>query len=406
MAFAGRSVELKRILESENIGLKEFREACFQGLDEAGLRPKCWRILLNCLPPQPARWSETLASQRKSYQQWVQELIIYPGEGQDDEEQRHDITQDDHPLNPNPQSNWSAYFKDNEVLLQIDKDARRLYPDMCFFQRPTDYPVKMDASGNITAAEYLRKRIDRCVLKSAAVVKNRSGGWNISGVSRKRTEYENLSESEEAHWEVVERLLFIYAKLNPGQAYVQGMNEIIGPIYYTFSTDKDETFREHAEADTFLCFTNLMGEIRDRFIKHLDESASGIVSSMNNLMDLLKSTDHVLWTCLEGMDLKPQYYSFRWLTLMLSQEFALPEVLRLWDSLFADAERFDFLLYICCSMLVLIRDQLLEGDFATSMKLLQNYPNPDIHKILVKATQLRKSRQIATGGSVTGIMIG
>ena len=27
---------------------------------------------------------------------------------------------------------------------------------------------------------------------------------------------------------VVERMLFIYAKLNPGQSYVQGMNEIIG----------------------------------------------------------------------------------------------------------------------------------------------------------------------------------
>jgi hypothetical protein len=87
---------------------------------------------------------------------------------------------------------------------------------MCFFQRPTDFPLTM-AGTKVTAAEYLRKRIDRCVLKSAAVVKNRSGGWNISGVTRKRTEYENLSETEEAHWEVVERMLFIYAKLNPGQ---------------------------------------------------------------------------------------------------------------------------------------------------------------------------------------------
>lgn len=95
----------------------------------------------------------------------------------------------------------------------------------------------------IAAAEYLRKRIDHCVLKSAAVVKNRSGGWNMSNPSRKRTEYENLSETEEAHWEVVERMLFIFAKLNPGQSYVQGMNEIIGPIYYTFSTDRNEEYR-------------------------------------------------------------------------------------------------------------------------------------------------------------------
>ncbi len=25
----------------------------------------------------------------------------------------------DHPLNPNPESQWQAFFKDNEVLLQV-----------------------------------------------------------------------------------------------------------------------------------------------------------------------------------------------------------------------------------------------------------------------------------------------
>jgi GTPase-activating protein len=57
-------------------------------------------------------------------------------------------------------------------------------------------------------------------------------------VVRKAAEdYAPLEEGREAHWEVVERLLFLYAKMNPGQGYVQGMNEIIGPIYYTFATD-------------------------------------------------------------------------------------------------------------------------------------------------------------------------
>lgn len=28
------------------------------------------------------------------------------------------------PLNPNPDSNWGAFFKDNDMLLQIDKDCR------------------------------------------------------------------------------------------------------------------------------------------------------------------------------------------------------------------------------------------------------------------------------------------
>lgn len=41
--------------------------------------------------------------------------------------------------------------------------------------------------------------------------------------TRRKTseEYMVLPDGQEAHWEVVERILFIYAKLNPGQGYVQ-----------------------------------------------------------------------------------------------------------------------------------------------------------------------------------------
>lgn len=52
-----------------------------------------------------------------------------------------------------------------------------------------------------------------------------------------------MDEGREARWEVVERILFIYAKLNPGQGYVQGMNEIIGPIYYVMASDPNIEYR-------------------------------------------------------------------------------------------------------------------------------------------------------------------
>jgi len=31
-----------------------------------------------------------------------------------------------------------------------------------------------------------------------------------------------LPDGQEAHWEIVQRILFIFAKLNPGNSYVQG----------------------------------------------------------------------------------------------------------------------------------------------------------------------------------------
>ena len=57
---------------------------------------------------------------------------------------------------------------------------------------------------------------------------------------------------------------------------LQGMNEILGPIYYAFATDPDRESATYAEADGFYCFTNLMAEIRDNFIKSLDNSMCGI----------------------------------------------------------------------------------------------------------------------------------
>lgn len=37
------------------------------------------------------------------------------------------------PLNPNPDSRWNTYFKDNEILLQIDKDVRCVFELFVYF---------------------------------------------------------------------------------------------------------------------------------------------------------------------------------------------------------------------------------------------------------------------------------
>ena len=61
----------------------------------------------------------------------------------------------------------------------------------------------------------------------------------------------------------------------------QGMNEIIGPIYYVLSSDPDMEWSKYAEHDTFYCFTRVMSEIRDNFIQSMDESTSGIHANMS-----------------------------------------------------------------------------------------------------------------------------
>ena len=131
----------------------------------------------------------------------------------------------------------------------------------------------------------------------------------------------DIDQGETFHYKALRRILFIYAKLNPGIAYVQGMNEILGPIYYVFASDKSAAgfWAENAEADSFFCFTHLMSEIMNNFCKTLDRSNVGISASMHKLNSLLKHYDIDLWTVLDQRGLDPQFYSFRWITLLLSQ---------------------------------------------------------------------------------------
>ncbi|KAM6297227.1 TBC1 domain family member 13 isoform 2-T2 [Aegotheles albertisi] len=268
-----RIADFQEVLGEPTVALGKLRDLCFSGIPfDGGLRCLCWKILLNYLPLEKALWSSLLKKQRDLYSQFLKEMIIQPGIAKANlGVSREDVTLEDHPLNPNPDSRWNTYFKDNEVLLQIDKDVRRLYPDMAFFQRPTDYPclLILDPQNEF---ETLRKRVEQTTLKSQTVARNRSGVTN------------------------------------------------------------------------------------------------------------------------QEQNIKPQFFAFRWLTLLLSQEFLLPDVIRIWDSLFADDNRFDFLLLVCCAMLTLIRDQLLEGDFTLNMRLLQDYPISDVHLILKKAKELQDSK--------------
>ena len=78
----------------------------------------------------------------------------------------------------------------------------------------------------------------------------------------------------------MKRALFVYAKLNPGIKYVQGMNEIYAPIYHQFAIDPDAATAHHSEADAFFCFVELISEFRDHFCQHLVGHAESFTQSV------------------------------------------------------------------------------------------------------------------------------
>ncbi|KAF3577548.1 hypothetical protein DY000_02033118 [Brassica cretica] len=297
-----RKTQVVAELSKKVIDLKELRKIASQGLpDDAGIRSLVWKLLLGYLSPDRSLWSSELAKKRSQYKQFKEELLMNPSEvtrkmekskGGDSNDpkvegpgalSRSEITHEDHPLSLGTTSLWNNFFKDTEVLEQIDRDVMRTHPDMHFF------------SG------------DSAVAKS--------------------------------NQDALKNVLTIFAKLNPGIRYVQGMNEILAPIFYIFKNDPDKGNAAYAEADAFFCFVELMSGFRDNFCQQLDNSVVGIRYTITRLSMLLKHHDEELWRHLEvTTKINPQFYAFRWITLLLTQEFNFVESLHIWDTLLSDPE--------------------------------------------------------------------
>lgn len=403
MKSVDRTSLLKSIMGSEVVDIDKLKQICIDGCpDSDGIRAMSWKFFLNYVPLEHAKQQQTLEYHRSLYERYVREFALENCSGSSD-----------HPLSSKPYGDWSVFFKDNEVLLQINRDCQRLCPEFDFFRRPTEYPC-CKLFGKDVPIGSLRRRIQNSCLQSQSVQRNLVGAMKIinfpisdpvqavkllvdkdlmtdSNTAPKYLDSQSChNNQEEPHWEVIQRIFFIYYKTHSSQGYVQGMNEIIAPIYYVFATDPTGSCKQYAEADTFYCFHNLMTEIHSNFIRNLDSSQSvGIGGQMKTLFDYLRQFDYVLWSHLSRISLVPEHFAFRWLSLLLAREFTLPDVIRLWDTLFSDPKRFNLLPFICCAMLIFVRSQLLHSDFASAIKLLQNYPSDvDVAALLSIARKL------------------
>lgn len=305
------------------------------------------------MPTDRALWPYELEKKRSQYCDFKDELLVNPSEvtrrmeemtASEREEHnaegtgvlpRAEIVRDEHPLSLGKTSVWNQYFQESEIVEQIDRDVKRTHPEMEFFNG--------DSSDSLSNQESLK------------------------------------------------RILTIFAKLNPGIRYVQGMNEVLAPLYYVFKNDPDQSQAALAEPDAFFCFVELLSGFRDNFCKQLDNSVVGIRSTITTLSQLLRRHDEELWRHLEVVTkVNPQFYAFRWITLLLTQEFQFRDCLSLWDTLLGDPEGPQAtLLRVCCAMLILVRRRLLAGDFTANLKLLQNYPPTNIDHILHIANKLR-----------------
>lgn len=349
-------------LTTTQVNLTYLRTLVFTGIPEElrGLRALVWKILLNYLPPDIREWEGKLRERRENYYLLRGEFLV---------RRSGDSGTSSGDMNA-----------DEEIWCDIEKDIKRTRQDMHFFFLPTNPEITVESvqSGLQPSQVFIRP--------FASVYQE------YYSELQDDNDYTRLilkNESIEKHSDVMGRILFLYAKLNPGIKYVQGMNEILAPIYYCFAQDPNPAYIKDAEADAFNCFTLLMSEVRDTFVKSLDTSDTGLQGKMQTLQEFEQRLAPKIYRKLEELKIPPHFYAMKWVMLLFTQNFELPEVLRLWDSLLADEHRFTFFFYVCIAIMYLNQEEILQGDFGETLSALQHPQNMDVEVILEVASRLQ-----------------
>jgi len=336
-------------------------ELCSNGLpdDLPMLRSLIWKINFDYLPINSEEWSNVLQTQRKLYEFYKEQFLIRLNE---------EFKLLENFNNKTSKEKKELEEKTNKVLLEeIKKDVNRTHSQLSFFFQPTN-------NENQLSQETIKRMMEN---RRNCTMKDINDTYNKNVI--------------ETHADVVSRILFIYAKFSPDIKYVQGMNEIISPIYYCYSFDKLYIENDcNIEADTFWSFYNLMDKIKYVFIREEDGSDKGILGKSKRLKELLKIIDIDIYNHFIKYKLDFSLFSLRWFILFFSQDFLMIDILRLWDFLFCEENKFINTFYTCLAIILMKKDSILNSDLPAMMEELQRLDIIDVEMLIINAKRIKE----------------
>ena len=344
------SLDKERIIELSEKGLPD---------DLPEIRSLIWKINLGYLPLEPQKWGTFLISKRTAYKKYrtfvfqklEKELESLKGYDKMSEEEKKEMEKKTHKL----------------ILEEICKDTNRTHTEMNFFVKPID-------NKNTFTEKELLKLVEN---KRNCTLKNINDTYKINIVL--------------THADVLSRILFIYSKFEPEVSYVQGMNEILAPIYYCFSFDRINESQpiDDIEADSFWCFFNLMNVFRELFDKNEDKKEHGILAKATRLKMMLKVVDKNLFEYLNKIGFDFTIITFRWISLLFSQDFLMVDILRIWDFLLCSNNKYHNCYYFSLSIILMRKDIIMKSQIYAIYENFQNLKDLDIENIIFNAKYIK-----------------
>ncbi|EDN93151.1 hypothetical protein SS1G_09016 [Sclerotinia sclerotiorum 1980 UF-70] len=196
--------------------------------------------------------------------------------------------------------------------------------------------------------------------------------WDSSADERKaviaalRDEYVKLKD-----------MLLTYNEYNRDLGYVQGMSDLLAPIYAVMQDD----------AIAFWGFQHFMERMERNFLR----DQSGMRSQLLTLDHLVQLMDPKLYLHLRSADSTNFFFFFRMLLVWYKREFAWLDVLHLWEVLWTDYLSSGFHLFIALAILEKHRDVIMTHlqHFDEVLKYVNELSNQiDLESTLVRAEAL------------------
>ena len=150
-----------------------------------------------------------------------------------------------------------------------------------------------------------------------------------------------------ANMEIMKDILVSYNFHNTELGYVQGMSDLLAPIYVAMGT----------EEMAFWCFVQFMDRVESNF--YMDQS--GMHGQLKTLDALIRFMDPQLYKRLEETETANLFFCFRWLLVWFKREFEWDDVIRLWEVLWTNYLSPHMIMFIALAVLDQHRQVILES---------------------------------------------
>lgn len=203
-------------------------------------------------------------------------------------------------------------------------------------------------------------------------------------------------KKEKTHYEIIKRILYIYAKVNPKMKYTQGMNEICAVIYFALWKDTEDDFLSLHEGEVFFTFSSFMSKIEEIFTLNNSILSTGKIQKRTDLIkEIMKFCDPELDSYITS---KVDYFilTYRWIFLLFSQDLDINSLILFWDRLFAVDDIISYVCYFSASILIINRKELMQMDdeymmhFTSMIKNIAIKDSNFISIIIKKANELKE----------------